>query len=533
MPIPSPSLYPSPTLFPSPNVGQQQNGLGDLFYLGGNDLSGDVGEIKEISGGPALVDVTNLTQSATARIGTTFTGLIDFTAFFNATGEHPVLKTLPTTSVIGTYVRGTSPTAPAAGLQARQPDYKPTRGTDGSLTFDVALQSDGAPLEWGHGYVGGPFRTDTAATTGASVDDGAATSTGFTAYLHVLAFTGTTAVVVFEHSADNGVTDPWSALLIFNATTTAPSAQRIATTPTLTVKRYVRTRTSGVFTNLVFYAMGLRLSIGATGGAVAVDVQTFPSSGTWIKPAGATATFVLMLAGGGGGGSGACVTVNQAGPAGGGGGGFSRQLFATATLAATETVVVGAGGTGGAPKTSGGGNTGGAGGTSSFGTVIKIEAVGGFGGSGGTAASNSGGTGGNAEEPGGAGGGGNAAAAGSNGTSTSTFAAPGGGAGGGMATTVTAFAGGIGGSVVQANLGGGSAGGPGVAGGSGISATASAVLPGSAGGGGGATLSGNGAAGGNAGSYGAGGGGGGGANTGFSSGAGGNGAPGIVVVVSW
>lgn len=536
-------------------------GLGDLFYVGGNDLSGDASTVT-LSGGPTLVAVTNLTQNAHARTATTFSGEIDFTVFFNpaatvglapslalvpspmlapstevAAGEHLVLKVLPSADVIGTYVHGSSATAPAAGLVARQPDYKPTRGADGSLTFAVELQSDGSPLEWGHGYVGGPARTDTGPTAGAGVDDGNPTSSGLSAYLHVLAFTGSSVTALVEHSADNGVSDAWTTAVSFTAVNSAPVAQRV-TTNASPMKRWLRVRTTGTFSNFKFYVMASRLAgliFASTG--VAVDIQVFTSSGTWTKPAGVTAVYVAALGGGGGGGAGACSAGACSGGSGGGGAAYVSNTFRAVDLGVTETVTVGAGGSS-APgrSTSGPGAGGGVGSSSVFGTTPKLVSTAGNSGNGGLGVLASGGTGGLGNFNGGAGGNGNVGADGDAALNIFGLGAAGGGGGGGCDATPNDFNGAPGGDCQQLNFAGAGAAGPvGNAGGDGVGAAFGVVVGGPGGGGGGALSGGAAGAGGAGGSWGAGGGGGGATHfgAGGTSGAGGRGAGGIVLVVSW
>ncbi len=230
----------------------KSNGLGDNFYVGGHDISGDIQALGKISGGPAVIDVTDITQSAHSRLGGLRDGGIDFTSFFDPVTAHPVLSALPTADTLLTYCRGTTLGNPAACLNAKQINYDPTRGNAGELTIAVQAQANAYGLEWGTQLTAG-LRTDTAATNGASVNFTAATSFGFQAYLQVTAFTGTDVTVALQDSADNST---FAALSggAFTQITAAAKTQRIAVGGTATVRQYVRavTSTVGGFSSVTF-----------------------------------------------------------------------------------------------------------------------------------------------------------------------------------------------------------------------------------------------------------------------------------------
>jgi hypothetical protein len=231
----------------------KSSGLGDRLFVGGYDLSGDVNS-PALSGGPAPLVVTGIDKGAFERIGGVRDGSLGWTAFFNtAIGQaHPVLSALPTGDVQVAYCRGTTLGDPAACIVAKQIGYDGTRGDDGSFTFALQAQANGFGLEWGQQLTAG-LRTDTAATLGASIDQGAATAFGAQAYLQVAALTGTDVTIKIQDSADNTTFADVTGLT-FTQTTTARTTQRIATASGQAIRRYVRavTVTTGGFTSATF-----------------------------------------------------------------------------------------------------------------------------------------------------------------------------------------------------------------------------------------------------------------------------------------
>lgn len=233
----------------------KQSGLGDNFYVDGNNISGDVGSIDNISSPLKLLDVTGIDKPAYERIVGLRDGDMKFTTFFNAAiGKVlSVLKTLPRTNRIATYCRGTTLGNPSASILALQLNYDGKRANDGGYTFSCEAQANGFGIDWGNQLTAG-MRTDTAATLGTAVDFAAATSFGFQAFLHLNAFTGTDVTVKLQDSADNSSFTDITSGAFTQITATTPQAQRLAVGGTATVRRYVRavTVTTGGFTSATF-----------------------------------------------------------------------------------------------------------------------------------------------------------------------------------------------------------------------------------------------------------------------------------------
>jgi hypothetical protein len=235
------------------------SGLGDKFFVDGYDLSGDTQQLGRIGGGPAVIDQTDITQSAHARTGTLLGGEINWTSYFDkgAGQAHAALSGITTADRIVTYAHqpGTLGSA-AASHVCKQIGYDPNRGNDASLTVGVASQSTGYPLEWGQALTAG-IRTDTAATNGTALDFGAvSTLFGLQAYLHVFAVTGTSVTVKLQDSADNSTFADITSAAFVAATTSG--AQRLQTGRTATVRRYVRVATTGTFSNAQFFCHFVR-----------------------------------------------------------------------------------------------------------------------------------------------------------------------------------------------------------------------------------------------------------------------------------
>lgn len=231
------------------------NGLGVRIYANGYDLNTDVNALSGIGTNQALLDVTNLSVSATERI----IGLKDSTLsvngwFDNAAGySHDAFKSITGDSEV-IMTMGTSRGDAACGMVADQSSYNIDRTQGSAIATTVEFQtSDGEGLNWGVVLTDGPEQTDSSATNSASVDNSTSSSNGARALISVESIGSGTATVKVQDSSDDAA---WADLISFTAVTARTSE---AVSATGTVDRYLRVQTTGTFTDLVFVVQVARL----------------------------------------------------------------------------------------------------------------------------------------------------------------------------------------------------------------------------------------------------------------------------------
>ena len=242
----------------------KKNGLGAQLYIGGYDVTNDIGSVETVEETVALQSVTGLDKSAVERIRGIKSGRIAFSGFFNDASlrEHVALKSLPTSNVQAMMLTSSTLADQGAILTGKQVGYAWDRPADGSLGISTEVLTDGSGVDWGLALTAGK-RTDTEATAGTGVDftlqpAGAAGSSSFglVAQLQVFAFTGTDCTLTIQESSDNGVGDAFAAVTggVFTAVASAPTHERIETALGLTVERYLRvvSSTSGGFSSIQF-----------------------------------------------------------------------------------------------------------------------------------------------------------------------------------------------------------------------------------------------------------------------------------------
>ena len=239
------------------------SGLGAALWVGGFDVSGDIGSISKIASPIAQLDVTGIDKYAHERLNGVRDGQLEYQAWFNpgTLGTHALFSALPTADVIEMC----SPTppvlgAPIANLVAKQINYDPSRAADGALSYAIQTTANAYGLEWGQLATAGK-RTDTTATVGAAIDDGGATAFGLQAYLQVFAFTGTSCTVSITHCATSG--GVYTNLVSFTAAT-AVGAQRVSVANNTSVLQFIKIATTGTFNPCTFAVSYVRNTVAGT-----------------------------------------------------------------------------------------------------------------------------------------------------------------------------------------------------------------------------------------------------------------------------
>lgn len=182
---------------------------------------------------------------------------LPFTGKYDATAGNAIEGQLGTDSGVLTFNPGGGATI---GDRARLATVTGTNYAESApvgdiVTFQWTATAQGVT---GLGWVQHPFTEDTNTTTGTSYDGGTATSTGWTAHLHVSLVDGGSWVVKIEDSADNS---SWSDVTggAFTAATGA-TQQRLSSASGATLRRYTRctaTRTGGSAGQGITYGLAI------------------------------------------------------------------------------------------------------------------------------------------------------------------------------------------------------------------------------------------------------------------------------------
>ena len=229
------------------------SGLDVRLYTEGYDLSGDANALDGLGYTEELQEIPVLNLSGMQRQGGRTDGHVSVNAWFDnasnqqhdawlassklPTGDRLVM--IPLALTIGDGV---------AMLRAKQASYNVSNQAGSALAASAEFQANDFGLEFGITLTAGKV-TDASATNHTSVDGSASSSAGGIGQVQVFSLGSGTVVPIIQDSADNSSFAAITGLTFTGAA--ARAAERLATSSTATIRRYVRFASTGTFTNAV------------------------------------------------------------------------------------------------------------------------------------------------------------------------------------------------------------------------------------------------------------------------------------------
>lgn len=224
------------------------HGANSRLFLGNKHISGTTSGFT-CSFDASLAETTNMLAGGSTFIPGLTNGELSFEGFIEQQVVGPAVTIQDAIRTASQTDSGALFTALPSGFTVGHPvffckadisGFEIESSVDDAVNFSVETQGDEG-IDWGvllHDYTSidntpDPFE-------GAAVDNGAATSNGGAAMLHVTSVTGTPTgiTVTVQHSADNSVWTDLVAFTTFSAATGTSEFKTVA--PATTVNRYVR-----------------------------------------------------------------------------------------------------------------------------------------------------------------------------------------------------------------------------------------------------------------------------------------------------
>jgi hypothetical protein len=219
--------------------------------VGGFELTGDMNRIG-VADRHTMHDVTAFSDAAHRFIAGQRQITLDHAGYLNAQAarSHPVLRGSEVSGVVSLLVgQNTAPIVgdPAFSLSMLQGRYQAMPEVSRVVPFKAQLVGRGTAGGWGRVLANNA--TFTNSTDGTAVDNGAATSSGGAAFLHILqAAASDTYAISVQGATDAGFTTGVVTLATFTLNAAQVNSERIAITgsiPQYTRWRAVRTGAAG------------------------------------------------------------------------------------------------------------------------------------------------------------------------------------------------------------------------------------------------------------------------------------------------
>ena len=229
----------------------KKSGLAQSLFIGGFDLTGDVGSVNDANITIGQLPQTGLNKSAIERTRAKRDGGISFASFFNdaAAQNHPVLTGLMGNRDQKIVIWALSQTRgePALCFTSRVVSpYQRDHAADGAFTGTTTAVIDQDGVCEPTVLLTAPKDTHASASTSASVDGGASSANGASGYVSVLSIGSGTPTFILQDSANDST---FATLISFGAQAVNTSERA---TVAGTVDRYTRPQTTGTFTDAVF-----------------------------------------------------------------------------------------------------------------------------------------------------------------------------------------------------------------------------------------------------------------------------------------
>lgn len=230
------------------------------LLVGGYDLTGDSNRIT-ISDVRQVHDVTAFGDEVHKVISGQRVAVITHTGYFNPTvaRAHPVLKSGTVQGIVSVILgQNVAPVVgdPAYSMDSIQSRYGAMPETSSYVPFMTGFANRGELGGWGVALT--PPLSFTNTTTGSGADNGAASSSGGAAFLHILqAAASDTYTIIVEGATNSGFSTGLTTLATFTLNASALGSERVAISGTIPQFTRFKATRSGAAGNTVKIAVSL------------------------------------------------------------------------------------------------------------------------------------------------------------------------------------------------------------------------------------------------------------------------------------
>lgn len=204
-----------------------------------------------------LADTTTFGNVGRTKLATTNSADLSMTGVWDPTQDSTITSVSGVDGALISFLPYNSSTVGDVAylMYGATTDYSPVSEYNDAVTFDWSAQSEARVFV---GQALHPLAEDTNTTTGSTKDDTAATTSGWTAFLHVTAVDAGSWVVTLEHATASNFSDGATVTGGTFTAATGATYQRLQSAAGATLNRYVRyvaTRTGGAGGDGITFAL--------------------------------------------------------------------------------------------------------------------------------------------------------------------------------------------------------------------------------------------------------------------------------------